>query len=133
MKSINWENRSADQVELWNHAQALIAWNTLTPLYYQGVIAGSEFLTYDVNKLYICLDFKAARPPALLADLASITVYKIGNIVSHTFEWNQPAWDVTAAGMRYINNDIVRHNFYFVRIVAAQYETMMFNGYKLTV
>ena len=55
MNTLGLNNASPEQQILISKIlPLLVGVKTVTPLYYKGVIAGSEFVTYSAKKLYIC-------------------------------------------------------------------------------
>jgi len=119
--------------EMFNYANTLIAWNTITPIFYMGVIAGSEFLTYDADKLYVCLEFKAGYSVSYQANPANIQFYDENNANAFYLNMNTPYWDATAALVKFANQAVFMNNFYFGRILQAVNNYMCFNGYKLEI
>lgn len=129
MNTINWKNASPEQLLLWQHASTLIAYTTITPLVFMGNIAGSEFLTYNAGKLYICLKalFDDGGSTAVYCD---ISFYTPGDVLS--FVASNNSYALTAADAdRFQGNNLKIDNFYFSRLVAAEYARMFFCGYRL--
>lgn len=104
---------------------------TITPLFYQGVIAGSEFLTYNVNKLYLCLGLQTSCLTGALASNAYIYIYNEANALSFHTQNGGAAWDATAAAFKYYSNDAQIRNLYFSRILGAGQVYMKFSGYRI--
>jgi len=104
-----------------------------TPLVYFGAIAGSEFLTYVVTKMYIAFEFSVGYTVVtLVSNGGIITFYNTANAVQGVLNNNIGAWDTTAAGFKYMANSAFLKNFYFSRLTAAQYNYMQFIGFRVT-
>ena len=100
-------------------------------LYYDGLIAGSEFETYAATKMYICLEFSAGILAANIsgAVTAYISFYDEANAIS--FSLNNLATAFSAASI-YVINNVTNSNDDFSRIVTANYTYMKFIGYRVT-
>jgi hypothetical protein len=99
------------------------------PLYFQGAIAGTEFLTYANTKLYICLSMECSdaglnvsQSALLLKDEADADMLKFFNLA--------PVYD--AVSVKYFSNDIVKKDLYFSRVTVTNYTKFIFNGYRVT-
>jgi hypothetical protein len=119
---VQFDNRSAVNRHIAN----------VEPLYFSGVIAGTEFLVYAATKLYICLNMLACYPGVPLVNPAYIITYDAVNATMLYLRENVTYWDTTAANVKYAPNDLVRKNLYFSRITAQSYERIIFNGYRIT-
>jgi hypothetical protein len=135
MKTIDWRNATPEQINLWNVASALIAFNTITPIYFMGAIAASEFLIYNAGKIYIALEVEFSYNSATSAapPVGQIVAYDSMDIARTHFSNVLPAWDTTAAAMEYCTMNYFKKNIYFSRIAATLYTSMIFNGYRLNV
>jgi hypothetical protein len=130
----NWRNASPEQCNLWDQVKGLIAWNTITPIHFQDSIGGSEFLTYNVGKLYIALECSFAYSAGGAQNATDlITFYNMANAIFYYVMNNAPVWDTTGAGMRHALNNSYEKNVFFSRITASGYTQMKFNGYRLVV
>lgn len=128
------KNATPEQVNLWDYAKGLIAWTTITKLVYSGPITGSEFLTYNVGKLYIALDFVITMNSPNAIGLAAVPLMYVPGPVQSDAVFNVCcAWDVTAAVMKYIYNPVVKKNIYFSYFTDTTYKQLFFNGYRLNV
>lgn len=101
------------------------------PLFYMGTIVGTEFLTYAATKLYICYKFVASRQMAMSVSVRDITVYNEANANVFSINNTFAILNATPAN-EYGGNLATFENFYFSRIVQAQYTGMIFNGYRIT-
>lgn len=133
MNTRDWKNATPEQLNFWNLCNTKIAWNTITPLNYVGVVAASEFTVYDAAKLYLALILSCGHTGSADASTFSINLYNEANAV-HNYLINQVlSWDVTAAAFKFSGNSYEYHNIWFSRIVVSKYTWMRFNGYKLTI
>jgi len=133
MNNINWKNASPEQKNFWDRNKGKIAWNTLTPFYFHGAIAASEFLVYAAAKYYIALEFSVFYLNASNVALQNLTLYDEANAVQVLYTKNSIYWDATAAGAKYLNNPIFLKNVSFSRIATNLLLYMRFNGYRLTI
>jgi len=128
----SWINATPEQINFWNQVKGIIAWNTITPLFYQGTIAGSEFTAYDADKLYIALELSASSSTGFGTSAGTIALYDELNAVS--FYGRNNDIGLTAADVKtYTINNVVLKNVYFGRIVVGSLTQMVFNGYRLDV
>jgi hypothetical protein len=131
MNSIEWQGATPEQYNLWDKViPLLVGVQTITPLFFIGAVAASEFLTYDVKKLYIALELSSGQY-TLAAAVNIIALFNEANVQSYTTCNLVPAWDTTAALMKYANNEILLKNVYFSRLTCGQY--IRFNGYRITI
>lgn len=102
------------------------------PIFFQGAIAGTEFLTYVNTKLYLCYKFKVGM--IISSALASpvITFYDAGDTANFVAANDAIVWNATGAAERYIGNLMSIENFYFSRFATAGYTYIIFNGYRVT-
>jgi hypothetical protein len=94
-------------------------------MFYCGVIAASEFLTYDAAKLYIALELEfgtvasnAAQTLISLYDETNTLMISLSN-------------DYSYAVNIFIGNNFAVKNYYFGRFGAANVTYVKFNGYRL--
>jgi len=102
------------------------------PLLYEGAIAGSEFLTYNANKLYLCFDLIIAFNGGAAAANGLVQIYDEGDAIILYGQNQSIAYEAVAAAIWSSKNDINIKNLYFSRIVTAQYNYMKFIGYRIT-
>ena len=134
MLTINWKNATPEQLVLYQHLNHTFDITVIEPLYYQGTIAGSEFLIYDPTKIYLALELNVNGAHAAVNDiLANIQITDVGDAVIGIYYENNPYWDATAASIKLTSRTIFLKNFYFYRFIAAQFLYMKFNGYRLTI
>jgi len=125
------KNATPEQKVLWQAIRQITGENAaIQQLNYIGTIAGSEFLTYSANKLYLSLELKFGSG-AISAGAAGVQLYNPVNIVSFICGDNSIAWNATGAVMNYISNIIEVKNIIFSRLVAGNYIYMSFTGFKI--
>lgn len=127
MKTIDWKNATPEQINFWKRCEGLIAWTTITPLYYEGLVAGSEFLTYNAGKLYIALEMKAANRTVAasymwLFNMANVEVFTLVDL---------KMTDTAGPVVQYATVSVCC--VYFSRIVVQTLDQIIFNGYRLNV
>jgi hypothetical protein len=132
MKTLDWKNATPAQINLWRNVRALIAWNTITPIYYQGVIAGSEFTDPDNAKLYIALEAEFTYSDVGVNAYSRIVLHGLLGVVNGAIHNSMVAYD-SVDTESYVNNMAAAKNFYFQYITSNEsYDLMRFNGYRLT-
>jgi hypothetical protein len=126
--------QSDEQIILWNHVQNLIPYTRITPLFYSGAIAGSEFETYAATKLYIALEIEFTGygtyyDPA--GNIPAVTFYDENDLEAKCHSNVSLAYGVAYSVWP---NDIILKNQYFGRVEAGTgLSFMKFNGYRLNV
>ena len=103
------------------------------PLFYEGLIAGTEFLVYAATKLYSCFDleFTGQFSVAYLGS-GEISLFDESNTEFFRAINFQFVYSMTNVEVVSLNNVNV-HNHYFSRIdpgIVATY--IKFNGYRIT-
>jgi hypothetical protein len=104
---------------------------SVEPVYYQGLIAGTEFLTYVVTKLYICysIEFDSAN---VTNAQPFITFFDETNTNSYFLNNSAPYWDASGTAVKHDDNVVISKNLYFSRITTTLYTSMVFIGYRVT-
>jgi len=115
-----FDNRSAANRRIIN----------VEPLYYNGVIAGTEFLTYAATKLYLTLSL--VFPGGVGALFGYIQTYNEANAASHVYTNSTLTYNTTTPILVYINNILKISNIYFSRFTNANHTYMTFIGYRIT-
>lgn len=126
-----FKNASPESEILLSHFYATFDIDTIVPLFYQGVIAGSEFLTYAADKLYLCLSCEFSHNLAEGANPFRVTFYNEGDAAF--FYYNQDF--LTHDGMTpttYYGWNYNMQNLYFSRITVGVYTHVKFIGYRIT-
>jgi hypothetical protein len=102
------------------------------PLFYEGLIAGSEFVTYALTKLYLTYQIKFNGGIQFSDTPCYSNVYDENNavvfIISNQIDW----WQNNTNVNRYNANDAVENNFYFSRLDVSVLTYMKFIGYRIT-
>lgn len=128
------EVNSVEQSNLWSYVRRLYPnISRIQPVYFQGLIAGSEFLTYNANKIYICLDEAYLSNQSVLSGNYTVTHYDQLNNSLGAESFQIPIWNTTLADYRYVYVTLKNKNIYFSRISATNYTYMKFNGFRLTI
>jgi hypothetical protein len=124
---------------------ARIVWNYLflrfgdrigiAQLLYIGPVAGTEFLTYNINKLYFALEFGYSYSAAStgVANPAATLFYNELNVQYYMLHNNGIVWDTTAAALKYSVKNTSIENIYFGRIVVNIANYIKFDGYRLNI
>jgi hypothetical protein len=128
MDTLNWRYATPEQKNFWDLVKGKIAYTSITPLYYMGVCAGSEFETYNAGKLYVGLEM-AVDGCAANATVAILTFYNEANTAS--FQMMSESGYYTGAAVNYVGNTVQMANVYFGRVVISNYGKIKFNGYRL--
>jgi hypothetical protein len=124
-----WNSATIGQKLLWKKIIAIFGVpNTITPLHFQGAIAGSEFLTYDANKVYLAFDLGFVDISGDDTTISTITVHGLADAIVYYFYNTQLVYN--GATIRYIANNIFVSDVYFYRIETSRFSRMMFNGYR---
>jgi hypothetical protein len=134
MENIEWTNSTPEQRNFWNLCNGLIAWNQITPLYYDGLLAGSEFGIYIATKLYMAfeLNLQFNSMPAN-ATPGGVNLMNLVNVSKAILTNNHPVWNTTTAAVYYCNGEVSAVNVWFSRLTATNYQRLKFNGYRLDI
>lgn len=102
-------------------------------LYYQGNIAGSEFLTYAATKLYLALGLSHSIGTSGVGN-PGFTIYNELNVIVYYSGIASVYYDTSIPGVR-SSTLSAPHDvpLYFSRVVAVGIAQMKFNGYRLTI
>ena len=120
------------QLVLKKASSLLAGVQTITPLVYQGVIAGSEFLTYSAKKLYVLLNLDVNGNTVNDAE-SYMSMYDESNTLFGLFKNEAEVWDVTNTKLRFITNPFKLHDIYFSRLAVSNLVNLIFVGYKITI
>jgi hypothetical protein len=101
----------------------------VNPLYYQGVIAGTEFLVYDATKLYICYEAHFSGTPVGNINQSDTDFYNENDVICLSAAKNSMSYSVAFnySGIYSVVNDL-----YFSRIATNIYNRIKFNGFRVT-
>jgi hypothetical protein len=116
----NFDNRSAANRRIIN----------VEPIFYQGVSAGTEFLTYAATKLYIYLSMSLGSANAVARP--NIVLYNEANAVFGGVSASCGIWNGTTLATEYIPITLESQNGYFSRIVVTGLVAFKFIGYRFT-
>lgn len=116
-----FDNRSAANRQITN----------VEPLFYQGAVAGSEFLTYAATKLYLCLSITAGSD-GITAFEPQLYFYDFANALTSRFRNTSTVFDAVAAINEFQGNVFTLKNIYFSRLTAVSYITFSLIGYRIT-
>ena len=103
------------------------------PLLYMGVIAGSEFLTYALTKMYLCLSLCFSHPEPETTDDPTVNLYDETNTLFFVLEHNSIAY--TGAVLVDHGQTFEFTNCYFSYLTVSAtvpYKAMKFIGYSIT-
>lgn len=103
---------------------------TLSQLYYQGALTGTEFNTYRARRIFLAYELTLFTG-ALSVNPNAGTFYDEGNNIDFVTQNNIVYWDATAAAARYVGNDIFLKNIYFSRFTGLGYSALSFKGYRI--
>ena len=102
------------------------------PLFYQGVIAGTEFLTYAATKLYIPLSLKFNGGVQFSDTACFANLYNESNAISFIISNQNNWWQTNLNVNRYNCNDAKEENLYFSRFDVSVLTYVIFDGYRIT-
>lgn len=113
-------------------ALAIGALQAIDPLYYTGLIAGSEFETYNAMKLYIAHSVNVGIRTSGQTSPNSVVFYDENNVSFFRLLNACYAYNSGAANFNWFPNNAELTNFYFARLTSAGAENIKFIGYRLT-
>jgi len=117
---------------LWQQTRLLTGENaSVQQLVYCGLIAGTEFLTYDANKYYLALQlgFNASTTGV---SQGYVSLYNRTNTLISYNGNNSAVWNTTSAAINFLVNDINLKNVGFSRLLASGYAGINFIGFKFS-
>ena len=129
----DWRHATPEQKNLWRLASALLAYDTITPVQYEGPIIGGGFNVYAATKMYIALELTFFSVIGLTPALAYVNLTGTAGATQIQVSNNRPVWDTTAAAMRYMGSQIDLKNLWFFSLAPTSYVDMRFNGYRLDI
>lgn len=123
---------SPEQDNLWSRVCTFANILDIVPLYYTDAIAGSEFLTYAANKLYVALNLEVSYSlSSAVTNPALLTIYDQANAVCFYGVNTKPVWDTLVPEVKYCENNYLKTDFYFSRIAVTIFNYIHFNGYRI--
>lgn len=127
-----FKNNQEAQI-LWSHLNTTFTITAVVPLFYEGTIAGSEFLTYAATKLYLCLECTLGAGGGGGTTGERVDFYNAANAVFFLSRLLLPCFHTGTLVMWGIVSDVTIKNFYFSRLLSSgQYLYLLFKGYRLT-
>jgi hypothetical protein len=119
---------------LWNHIFQLCGERTsISQLFFQNTIPGTEFETFRAGRLYLGLEVEFSYPPrgGLANPMSGVIFYDENDVESFYGEINSPVIDSMDAIWDNFSNYLTR-NIYFSRVEPIAYTYMRFCGYRIT-
>lgn len=124
-----------EQRLLWNYV--FLRWGERVPvsqLVFVGPMAGTEFLTYSANKIYIAYQIEVTSSQNASATSSIVTLYDAGNTAFFYLRNASLYWDATAAAFRSWPVNANSSAIWFSRMATAGgYDYMKFVGYRISV
>jgi hypothetical protein len=131
MLTLDWRNATPETINAYRMLTAVFpAAQTITPVFYGGLIAGSEFLTYNANKMYFCLNIRVGFSAVPGVGSGFLKFKNENDVYSMVISNNQAIYSLVPA-LNYNPLPIETKDLYFSRIEVAIYTYMFFNGYRL--
>jgi hypothetical protein len=103
------------------------------PLYYMGLLAGTEFLTYAATKLYFGYSVQVNNATAHGETEGTLVFYNAANAAFYNAKNQTAYWEVVGAKDEFCINPIDLKNVWFSRVTVAIYDSIIFNGYRITI
>jgi hypothetical protein len=100
------------------------------PLFFQGAIAGTEFLAYAATKLYICYDVMFVAADGNTAQFANVITYNEADAANGRF--SNDDFEGHEQDAEYFPDDLRIQNLYFSRVAVQVYDYIKFIGYRIT-
>lgn len=123
---------SVDQSLLWNQVDSFANITNVQPLFFSGAIAGSEFLTYAVIKLYVCYSVFISLIDAENTLIPNIIFFDQANNPFINVQKSSLMYESVAADTYFSGQPIKMENFYFSRFDIIGYQSIIFRGFRLT-
>lgn len=123
---------SVDQSLLWNQVDSFANITNVQPLFFSGAIAGSEFLTYAVTKLYVCYSVFISLIDAENTLIPNIIFFDQANNPFINVQKSSLMYESVAADTYFSGQPIKMENFYFSRFDIIGYQSIIFRGFRLT-
>ncbi len=127
------KSASPEQKIMWNNLFLRYGERlSLSPLYYIGIHAGSEFITYKVGTMYVAYSLVPSGTGAAGVTPTLVTLYDESNNVSNYINGQNALFDQTANVNEYAARYTNAENIVFSRAVVQNYTAIKFIGYRLT-
>lgn len=105
---------------------------SLSPLFYQGASAGSEFLVFKAGILYVAYNLRGAGTGAAIATNHLISLYDRNNVVTYYSNQSVSYFDSVAAAAKYSLIGLDHKNLTFSRLVLQNMTSLRFIGYRIS-
>lgn len=119
---------------VYNYLKSTFDIDTIVPLFFQGIIAGCEFLTYDAKKLYFCLNLGCSMAPGpVIVSQCNIQFYDAAHAAFLSLRDSFVVYDTSLPAVRYPRPAGAEiSNIYFSCFSVVYYTEVRFIGYKIT-
>jgi hypothetical protein len=127
------KSATPEQRILWNYVGLLCGERfTLSQVFYQGAIGGSEFNTYRARRLYLALsvNFDPIGNPQVNPNF--IEFHGVGDAIEMYPSFDTVVWNATTAAVNFKCCELYLSNYLFSRVVIQGYTSMRFIGYRIT-
>jgi hypothetical protein len=118
---------------LWNYI--FLRFNeraAVSQFVYEGVPAGSELNVFTARKLYFAYQIMWSQNGGGISAISpAMLFYNENNAQNFILMNNAPAWDATAAAMRYVLNPGSFENIVFSRLDPNGINYVKFYGYRI--
>lgn len=103
------------------------------PLFFMGAIAASEFLTYDVTKMYLCLSLEIDGDSSPINTTQTILLKNSADGNAMIYKNAMALYQTTLPEIEYYVSKVTITDLYFSRlVVTVAYSLMKFIGYRVT-
>lgn len=102
------------------------------PIYLDGVLT-ADFNNFVATKLFFILDFKILGTGVLQVAGGRVSFYDEANVLKYVARKEVISYDVVAAAVDFLPQQINLENIFFSRVDDIQYDYYIMNGYKLTI
>lgn len=126
-------NATPEQKIFFDRVVLKVGDNQITPFFFEGIIAGSELLTYNANKLYFALDLELSTDPTPLPTPGYGWLYDETNTIFFHLNNNSLYYDATATAYKAVPNNAITKNVYFSRLSVQSITKVKFIGFKTIV
>lgn len=136
MISESWKNKTAEAFLMWDAVYTIalgIGAVAITPVVFIGNLIGSEFLTYNANKLYYCLYCEFGTTSAVGTTTPEIVFYDESNAAMHRIRNSMAYWDIGVASIRFMAWTVATQDIWFSNLQPAVYNYGRFTGYRLDI
>jgi len=127
------KSATPEQKVLWQSVRQITGENAaIQQFLFFGPFAGTEFLTYSPNRLWLALEMTVSNQITTAnSNPGKVDLYNELNILATTLNNNSIIYDSVAALPKYYMNCVNEKNIYFSRIVGTTMSLMKFIGFKI--